>query len=123
MPAWISRALPLWCVLHALPLGAQTLCSSAGVAPPHALFERFTRADCLACWQDPATPAPGASALVLDWLSMRALCHPAVALDARLCRLVTVSAVYVPYARLTVAMGAYPTDASAQPAAWVHLVP
>ncbi len=73
MPAWISRALPLWCVLHALPLGAQTLCSSAGVAPPHALFERFTRADCLACWQDPATPAPGASALVLDWIVPGAL--------------------------------------------------
>ncbi len=68
MPAWISRTLPLWCVLHALPLGAQTLCSSAGVAAPQAVFERFARADCLACWQDTATPAPGASALVLDWI-------------------------------------------------------
>jgi hypothetical protein len=68
MPAWISRTLPLWYVLHALPLGAQTLCSSAGVAAPHALFERFTSADCLACWQDTATPAPGASALALDWM-------------------------------------------------------
>lgn len=73
MPAWISRALPLGWMLCALPLAAQTLCSSTGATPPLALFERFTRADCLACWQDAATPAPGASALVLDWIVPGAL--------------------------------------------------
>lgn len=73
MPAWISRALPLGWMLCALPLAAQTLCSSTGATPPLALFERFTRADCLACWQDAATPTPGASALVLDWIVPGAL--------------------------------------------------
>ena len=66
MPAWLSRALPVGWALCALPLAAQTLCSSTGATPPLALFERFTRADCLACWQDATTPAPGAGALVLD---------------------------------------------------------
>lgn len=50
----------------ALPLAAQAACESA--ATPLALFERFTSADCEACWQDGATPSPGASALVLDWI-------------------------------------------------------
>ena len=44
MPAWLSRALPVGWALCALPLAAQTLCSSTGATPPLALFERFTRA-------------------------------------------------------------------------------
>ncbi len=47
---------------------AQAHCSSDGTPAPAALFERFISADCEACWSDPATPAPGPSALVLDWL-------------------------------------------------------
>lgn len=47
---------------------AQAGCSSEGTAPPLALFERFTSADCEACWHDAATPAPGTRALVLDWI-------------------------------------------------------
>lgn len=47
---------------------AQSSCSSDGMAPPAALFERFVRADCTDCWADAATPAPGPSALVLDWI-------------------------------------------------------
>lgn len=47
---------------------AQTGCASGGARAPLALFERFTSADCEACWRDAATPAPGAGALVLDWI-------------------------------------------------------
>lgn len=54
--------------LHALPLAAQAACASTGAPAPLALFERFTSADCAACWQDAATPAPGPGALVLDWI-------------------------------------------------------
>lgn len=54
--------------LHSPPLAAQASCSSDGAPRPVALFERFISADCEACWSDPTTPAPGAGALVLDWI-------------------------------------------------------
>lgn len=54
--------------LHSPPLAAQASCSSDGAPRPVALFERFISADCEACWSDPATPAPGSGALVLDWI-------------------------------------------------------
>ena len=50
------------------PAAAQASCSSDGVPRPTAVFERFISADCEACWADPATPAPGPSAVVLDWI-------------------------------------------------------
>lgn len=55
---------------HAPYLAAQSSCSSDGVTAPVTLFERFLDADCEACWSDPATPAPAASAsvVVLDWI-------------------------------------------------------
>ena len=55
------------------PVAAQASCSSDGVPRPTAVFERFISADCEACWADPATPAPGPSALVLDWIVPTAL--------------------------------------------------
>lgn len=57
-------AATLGCLL-ALPLAAQPVCPHPGAL---ALFERFTSADCETCWQDAATPVPGDSALVLDWI-------------------------------------------------------
>ena len=54
--------------LHSPHLAAQASCSSDGAQRPVALFERFTSADCEACWSDRTTPAPGAGALVLDWI-------------------------------------------------------
>ncbi|WP_042426810.1 hypothetical protein [Comamonas granuli] len=43
-------------------------CTSDAALPPPALFERFISADCADCWRDPHTPAPGAAALLLDWI-------------------------------------------------------
>ena len=54
--------------LHSPQLAAQASCSSDGTPRPVALFERFISADCAACWSDRTTPAPSASALVLDWI-------------------------------------------------------
>jgi hypothetical protein len=59
--------------LHSPHLAAQASCSSDGAPRPLALFERFTSADCEACWSDGATPAPSTSALVLDWIVPGAL--------------------------------------------------
>jgi hypothetical protein len=53
--------------LAALPLAGHALCTSDGVPQPRQLLERFTNADCAACWRDPATPAAGADTLALDW--------------------------------------------------------
>ena len=50
------------------PLAAQALCTSDEVPPVGTLVERFTRADCLACWRDGAGPRPAADTLVLDWV-------------------------------------------------------
>ena len=61
-------ALPLL-VATALPAQAQIGCRSDGQRPPAALFERFLSADCDTCWSDPRTPAPGPSALLLDWIA------------------------------------------------------
>jgi len=49
------------------PAIAQT-CDSDRTPTPAALFERFLSADCEACWSEPRTPAPGPSALVVDWI-------------------------------------------------------
>ncbi|HEX7890345.1 MAG TPA: hypothetical protein VF522_13370 [Ramlibacter sp.] len=57
--------LPL---LLLLPVAARALCTSDGVPQPAAVLERFLNADCLECWRDPATPAPGKDTLVLDWV-------------------------------------------------------
>lgn len=56
------------CLLLTLPLGARALCTSDGLAPPQALLERFTSADCADCWRDAATPAAAANTLALDWV-------------------------------------------------------
>jgi hypothetical protein len=55
-------------LLLAAPLAAHALCTSDGVPPVATLVERFTSADCLACWRDRSGPAPPADALVLDWI-------------------------------------------------------
>ena len=64
----LAHALATVMVLSAPLALAQAPCRSSGAHPPAALFERFISADCEACWSDPATPAPGPSALVLDWV-------------------------------------------------------
>lgn len=57
-------------VLLAGSLGAQaqSFCASDGQPQPVQLMERFINADCESCWSDPATPAPGKNAVVLDWV-------------------------------------------------------
>lgn len=50
---------------HAQP----SSCSSDGVAQPSALLERFTSADCEACWSDARTPDAAAGALAIDWVT------------------------------------------------------
>jgi hypothetical protein len=52
----------------ALPLAAQALCTSDGVPQPALLMERFTSADCLACWRDRNTPQGAPGTLALDWI-------------------------------------------------------
>ena len=56
--------------LCALPLAGALAqpCSSDHTPRPAALFERFVSADCATCWSEPRTPAPGPSALVVDWI-------------------------------------------------------
>jgi hypothetical protein len=63
----MNPVLPLLLALVVPALAAQPVCDKVE-AQPMALFERFTSADCAACWQDAATPAPGPQALVLDWI-------------------------------------------------------
>ncbi len=55
------------CVLPLSSALAQP-CSSDRTPMPAALFERFVSADCEACWSEPRTPAPGPSALLVDWI-------------------------------------------------------
>lgn len=64
--AGLKWAATAW--LAALPLGGWALCTSDGVAQPQAVLERFVNADCEACWSDPATPAPAADTVALDWV-------------------------------------------------------
>ena len=55
-------------LLLLLPLAAQALCTSDEVPPVTTLVERFTSADCPACWRAGAAPPTTADALVLDWI-------------------------------------------------------
>ena len=55
-------------LLLGLPLAAQALCTSDGVAQPGALLERFVSADCADCWRDRATPEPAAGSFAVDWV-------------------------------------------------------
>jgi hypothetical protein len=59
---------PLALFLLAAPLAAQALCTSDEVPAVGTLVERFTSADCLACWRDRTPPKITADTLVLDWL-------------------------------------------------------
>lgn len=70
MKFFIPRLLTcVWMVLTTLtPAIAQSVCSSDGQPPPTQLMERFTSADCAACWRDAATPLPQSATLVLDWV-------------------------------------------------------
>lgn len=63
-PLLIAVAL----ALAAAQPSARALCTSDGVPQPKALLERFTSADCDACWRDPATPRAGPDTLALDWV-------------------------------------------------------
>ena len=71
LPAWL---LALLAVLAAAALvapaaaQAQGACASDGQPRPRALLERFIRADCADCWQDPATARAGPRELALDWV-------------------------------------------------------
>lgn len=69
-PLHSLTALALLATFGGAPLlaQAQASCSSDGVAQPVALYERFINADCESCWAGPPAHAPGASALVLDWI-------------------------------------------------------
>lgn len=59
---------PLVLLLLAAPLAAHALCTSDEVPAVATLVERFTSADCLACWRERAAPKPAADTLVLDWI-------------------------------------------------------
>jgi len=54
--------------LVALPLAGRALCTSDDVPQPTLLLERFTSADCLACWRDRNTPQGAPGTLALDWI-------------------------------------------------------
>jgi hypothetical protein len=60
--------LLLTSLLVALPLAGHALCTSDDVPQPELLMERFTSADCLACWRDRNTPQGAAGTLALDWI-------------------------------------------------------
>lgn len=47
---------------------AQSFCASDGQATPLSLVERFTSADCEACWSAPPTGKPSTRALTIDWI-------------------------------------------------------
>ena len=71
----LRRAGPAFRVLLAVLLGsalpvaqAQSFCASDGQPRPVALLERFTNADCAACWSDAATPRAGPGELAIDWV-------------------------------------------------------
>ena len=55
-------------LLLALPLAGRALCTSDDVPQPTLLLERFTSADCLACWRDRHTPQGAPGTLALDWI-------------------------------------------------------
>ena len=68
MPSRVFAIALTTAVLAALPVAARALCTSDGVAPPQAVLERFTSADCADCWRDPRTATPGANTIALDWI-------------------------------------------------------
>jgi len=57
-------------ILLVIPLaaGAQSYCSSDGVAQPVAVLERFINADCEACWSDPKSAKAARGELAVDWV-------------------------------------------------------
>jgi hypothetical protein len=55
-------------LLVAVPLAAQALCTSDDAPAVNTLVERFTSADCLACWRASAPARPPPDTLVLDWI-------------------------------------------------------
>lgn len=73
----MKRPLPFWATALLLALHqaafAQVSCSSEGQPAPTALLERFTSADCEACWTDAHAALPGPGAVVLDWIVPGAL--------------------------------------------------
>ena len=62
----------LTCTLLAIsaitPVVAQSVCYSDGQALPVQLLERFTSADCAACWSERTTTIAPPDAMVLDWV-------------------------------------------------------
>ena len=68
----MSATPPLWKAALLLALSpaawAQQSCSSDGQPAPIALLERFTSAECEACWSDPQAAQPGADTVALDWI-------------------------------------------------------
>jgi hypothetical protein len=64
----VSRLATALLLAAVAPLPALALCTSDDVPPVATLVERFTRADCPACWREPAGPRPSADTLVLDWV-------------------------------------------------------
>lgn len=65
---FLSCRTVAWAVFATLPAAASALCTSDDVPRPQAVLERFLSADCEACWGDPATPAPAANTIALDWV-------------------------------------------------------
>lgn len=55
-------------VLAGLPLASSALCTSDDVPQPTGVLERFTSADCAACWRDKATPEPATGTVAIDWV-------------------------------------------------------
>lgn len=47
---------------------AQSTCTSDGQPQPRTVYERFINADCASCWASAPGHAPGAAALVVDWI-------------------------------------------------------
>lgn len=66
--ASIAAVAAMLLAMHLPAVYAQSACSSDATPEPQALFERFIDADCADCWADAATPSPGSSAAVIDWI-------------------------------------------------------
>lgn len=67
-PPPLHRAAAVLLALLAAGAQAQSSCSSDGQPQPAGLLERFTSADCAACWGDAATPRPRRGEIALDWI-------------------------------------------------------
>lgn len=64
----MKSLLYLFCLATCALAQAQSFCASDGEPAPVALVERFTSADCEACWSDASTPKTSGRQVAIDWI-------------------------------------------------------